>query len=290
MKLAPLVGGQLSDFVGRGSRIEVPGTDPGFIKTNEYGQGTTGDSGTNTKGTWGEVFAALTDDVYGIYVNAHNTEVNDRDYLWDIGIGAAGSEVVLIADLCSSVTGSNKYAMQTYYIPIYIKRGTRVAVRCQANINLLTISPFLYFHNYPVLAPLIRSCETLGANTAASRGQTVDPGGTAFTKGAYTQIIASTAKRIRHIMFGFPNRTNAGRVDANWLLDIATGAGGAESIFLTDIRITNENFHNVFHPGFVGPFPVDIPAGTRLAARASCSTADATDRLIDIIGYGYRTT
>jgi len=39
-------------------------------------------------------------------------------------------------------------------------------------------------------------------------------------------------------------------------------------------------------PPVLGPFPVAIPSGSRIAARAQCNISDATDRLFDVAVYG----
>jgi len=41
-------------------------------------------------------------------------------------------------------------------------------------------------------------------------------------------------------------------------------------------------------PMTVGYFQRKIPAGTRIAARAQCSGTDATDRLFDVLLYGFQ--
>lgn len=281
-----LVGGQLLDLPA-GRRLELPGTDPGGLPLTGPLTGTTGATGTNTKGTWGEWSSGLSDDIYGFHITPHNTNVNDRDFLVDIGTGASGSEVVLVANLSQAVTGSNQYAWHCFHVPIYIRRGTRIALRAQANANLLNVTWRLQPLFEPVFLPVCRVCETMGADTSDSGGTNVDPGGSANTKGAYSQLIASTSRRTRLILIRFQNQRDASRQDYSWFVDLATGAAGSESVLISDMLTINSSFHNVFTPDVYGPIPVDIPAGTRISARASCTGTDATDRLIDVLAYGF---
>lgn len=282
-----LPGQKVSDLF-RGLRLEVPGADPGVL-TNNIGTATSSNPNTNTKGLWAEETAGLTVDTYGILLQQQSNPLNNRSMLMDIGVGGAGSEVVLVGNIFFTMGGTNPYSWDTHHIPIFIRRGTRVAVRHQDTTNASdTQSSRLYFLNYPVFRPPIcRTCETYGAITSGdSAGTSIDPGGSASTKSGYVQLIASTAKRVRWltIMVGGANST---RSDYSWQLDIATGAGGSESILIADLNIRSSALFTVPAPGVFGPFPVDIPAGTRISASASCSGTDATDRLIQITGYGF---
>jgi hypothetical protein len=58
-------------------------------------------------------------------------------------------------------------------------------------------------------------------------------------------------------------------------------------VVLPNIGFTMQFATNAcWSPNTVGPLPVDIPAGTRIAARMQASITDATDRLMDVIVYG----
>jgi hypothetical protein len=65
------------------------------------------------------------------------------------------------------------------------------------------------------------------------------------------------------------------------------GGAGSEVVFLNDIRLFNSGLYNNFSPDHYGPLPVDIPAGSRISARAQCTGTDATDRLVDVIAHGF---
>lgn len=92
----------------------------------------------NTKGAWVEMVAA-TAHTYewmcmGISKNTANTV--QLNYLIDVGIGAVGSEVVVIGDLAVNAgTTADAPLPASLCFPCAIAAGSRVAVRCQCNVN-----------------------------------------------------------------------------------------------------------------------------------------------------------
>ncbi len=109
--------------------------------------------------------------------------------------------------------------------------------------------------------------ETGGAVTGSSTGTTITASGTANTKGSWTQLIASTSKRAVAITVSL-----AWGMGVDMLVDVGTGAAGSEVVLLP----------NLLHPA-AGPrlthfvFMIQIPSGTRVAARCQSPTASATD-------------
>lgn len=102
--------------------------------------------------------------------------------------------------------------------------------------------------------------------------------GQSGAKGAYLQITAATTSDI------FIIKTDLRQILASnlCLVDIATGAGGSEVVKIPDLRLETVNLTIAIMPvRHTFPFGVFVPAGTRIAARASNSTADATAVLVD---------
>ena len=91
-----------------------------------------------SKGAWAEVFASLDNDTYGLMIQIHNaaTSAANRTYAIDIGIGASGSELVIIPDLIGSCAATmDARGGHWYYFPFYIPAGTRVAARAQGSVT-----------------------------------------------------------------------------------------------------------------------------------------------------------
>lgn len=209
------------------------------------------------------------------------------DGLFDIAIGAASSEQVIVANLgwwnVSDLTTGH------YYVPLKIPSGVRLSANSQqtaASAQDPKVQVTL-IGGGPLGDGGFTRCTTYGANTADSGGTSIDPGGTANTKpSSFTEIVASTTNPIRQLLIFFGMQVNTARVTAAWNVDIAIGASSSEQVIIPDIFLwTALNLHQFF-PAALGPIPCHIPAGTRISARAQCDIIDATDRLFDIILYG----
>jgi hypothetical protein len=89
----------------------------------------------NNKCAWQQMSAATTHDIKAIYIaHTHFNSAIAPSTVYDIGIGAASSETVLIPDLVE-VTDSGMQSLTNYSacIPCAIPSGTRVAFREQSS-------------------------------------------------------------------------------------------------------------------------------------------------------------
>lgn len=242
-------------------------------------------SATNTKGGWVELSAATAFAAEAVLVTIGGSVAGSPSQLIDIGIGAAASERVVIPDLLLS--NRLGHPMSVGPIPIRIPSGSRLVARCQststANIPKVTVT--IMSANLSGLSGFSRMT-AYGITTADSGGTSVDPGGTANTKGAYSELTSSTTHPISVLFIAIAAQANAALTDAAWLCDFSMGAAGSERIILPDQWVGTQTASDVITPSFVGPIPVSIPAGTRLAARSQCSIIDAADRLYDVAFYG----
>jgi hypothetical protein len=266
-----------------GGRME--GAGAGFASSQGLDLDAHG-SNANEKGSWEELIAATSWEAQAISLMAVDVG-NNTDFLLDIGVGAGGSETVLIPNLL--ITGGSAFGATNEMLtfPVGIPKGSRVAARCQAAAAAqdMDLAAYLHSHDWTASAPLSR-VTAYGANTADSGGVEVDPGGSANTKGAYSEIEDATAAPCRLLYIALGNQGNTARAAFSALLDIAVGAGGSEVVIIPDLQLGTQNNTNTIRPQWLGPFPVNIPAGVRLAARAASSTTDATDRLFDVAVYG----
>lgn len=239
----------------------------------------------NTKGSYNETIASTGFDAFGINISVAPVLNANSDRLVDIAIGGSGSEQVIISNILCANIGDTQ--IHHGFWPLKIPASTRMTHRGQAtSTNQGTCVGFTILGGGFVGHHASCSvCETLGAATGDSGGTSIDPGGSAGTKGSYVQVpsATTTARRSRWMAIGIGNQNNAARVAANWLLDVAIGGAGSEVLILSDLHLHSEV--SAISPAMIGPFPFAIPEGVQLSARASCSITDATDRLFDIAFY-----
>lgn len=258
----------------------------GIDAATSGGTGVIGSGTAHVKGSWVELENSTPFDACGIIVRItyHTAGALTDDSLVDIGIGAAAAETVLIPNILFGTISVRKGIEVCF--PIEIPSGTRVAARVQHSSTSVT-------DIVGVSATLLgkdgfsgaSACQTYGANTATSGGANVDPGAVLNTKGAYTELSSGISADANYLVIVLGEQENTARASAMWLLDIATGAGGAESVLVPDISFVTSSATSLLCPGsFATPIP-PITAGTRLAARAACSITNATDRTIDVAVY-----
>lgn len=97
----------------------------------------------NTKGDWVELSAATAADIRSLIVCLENGSTNfpesyaAQNWLVDIGVGAAESEQVIVANIPAGCHPSgDSIAMPIFGpVPVFIPEGTRVAMRAQCDIT-----------------------------------------------------------------------------------------------------------------------------------------------------------
>lgn len=244
-------------------------------------------AGANTKGSWVEVSASAPFDACGFYLQFGGFAVTTQDLLLDIGVGAGGSEQVILSNLPISVgTGFVATAVQPF-IPLAIKAGQRIAARIQSSAASGGVELGLHLSAGDFFSQLgLGRATTYGANTADSGGVSVDPGGVINTKGAWSEISASITNPIRYMLICVGSQANAVISSSNNLLDIGVGAAAAEQVVINNIALIGSGGPDLYEPGIVAMF-VSVAAGQRLSARKQCTITDATDRLNDIVIVGF---
>ena len=241
----------------------------------------------DTKGAYAQLIAATSFDAVMAIVTLSNGSVASNVFLVDLAVGAAASEQILIADLHSAVASSANTTPATVRFPVAIPAGSRLAARCQASTGGLTIRAHVLLlgggFGQGVPGQIV---DTYGASAADSGGTSVDPGGVANTKGAYSEITAATTRPLRALVLGLGNQENAAMSGGRWLFDIAIGAAGSEQVVIPNIMAAADGGLDTIYEGMLGPYPINLPAGVRLAVRSQSGITDATDRLLDAILYG----
>ena len=258
-------------------------TDIGTNTSGSNGTLVNGSASANTKGAWTQLVASTGADASGFWIFAGNTALANQ-VTADIGIGAAGSEQVLAGNLQFSLTD---HPTDAALVPLQIPAGTRVSVRLQsasasdsARVSIILMDASFDGQGY-------QTWDDYGYNPATSFGTTVDPGGTANTKGSYVALTSGTARDISAIAWMVDMNGNT-PVGADMLLDIAIGAAGSEQIIVPNWNMKNAGSGSTaaISPVYSGPIPVQIPAGTRIAARAQSTDSSATSRKFGLTLYG----
>ena len=249
-------------------------------------------AGEDTKGSWVELVASTAYAVGMMELNVNNTYFYG-EHLIDLAIGAAGSEVILVADLLYCQAFSQWWSASGQFpIPISIPAGTRISARIQAareysGISRLGMSINLYPMNSLSVTSL-QLCKTYGAVPATTRGTLIDPGATVNTKGAWVELSSAVTHTIRRLLFSLGTNSDSTKASATWAVDIGIGAAGFEVAVVQDFNIALNSTTDQYQPTVSPLFKVAIPAGARLAARCKCTINSTTaDRCLDIVVNGF---
>lgn len=228
-------------------------------------------------GDYVELISSTTEDSKWVILDLCAVTTNGgRSSIVEIAVGAAGAETGLfkayIPHCTSSESGKTKIA-----VPASVASGSRVSIRVKSNVQSTSVYANVCLASYDMWGTSTQN-EFIGEN--GSKGVVIDPGATINTKGSWVEITPATSHDYDYIILFMGNDQNAADSNFRFLVDVATGSAGSETVLLENIfqsSDTLEGGHGVAHPFFVS-----IPSGTRISARAQCSGNDATDRLLDI--------
>lgn len=239
----------------------------------------------NSVGNYAELFSSTPFEADAITVWG-SINANTRNGFINLAIGAASSEVIILRSLGVSRPGAI-FSMGVYTItlPLRIPAGVRLAANMQSTSTSDPGAVGVILHAAgPGMPRGFQRATDYGANLSTSLGVSVDPGGTANTKPGYTEITSSTTNPIKAMMVIAHDLNSSDVTAANHLLDIAVGAGGSEVKVLENIPI--QKVYS-WMAAWSGPYAVDIPAGTRIAAQDQCSINTSTIREIGVHIIGF---
>ncbi len=274
----------------RGGLALSGAADVGTFPAFSGGVTVPGAATTFTKGAWTQATAATTNDSAWIMVYMQNQTSAGLRFALDVGIGTAGSEVTILANL---LLGTLNAHGERFMLPLSIAAGTRIAVRLASDTaSDSMIVGIETFADSFLSAGCGAMSDTFGFVSASNTGQVIEPGATANTKGAYTQITASTTADLTGFMMVFDSLNNSAGTNAGsqWLVDLAIGGAGSEQVIIPNLYAVGlyASFASVVYPQAVPYLPIPIRAGTRIACRAQCSTNLVTDRQFGLTVYGVR--
>lgn len=256
----------------------------------QHGSPTTVTSGSpaHTKGAW----VALTG--LPLNINAGGGLVwlrggsNTDRYLVDLGYSLPPYSTVITVGMPQNLlvqTGASADIASSAYIPQSVPRGAILYARAQsttASSNVFVSFQVVEHEDGEISKPL-STLGTFGYQSANSSGISLDPGGVADTKSAWTQMVApeQLTKPVRWVTLMFGGQT-ALSADARVRVDLGLGPTGEERVVMPDIMLRSDNESDSLIPSAVS-VPMFIEAGTRISLRVSSGNTTATTREIDVV-------
>lgn len=266
------------------------GLDLGTVSANSTGPVIASGGSSFVKGSWAQITASLSQDSSWMMFFIETLHSSGANYCVDIGVGGAGSEVVIVSNLFFAGQAAG---FVRYMFPLTIPAGTRVAARAAGNGSPgggVSIGMTVFADSYQS-AGCASAIDTYGFSSATILGTAVDPGSTANTKGAYSQIVSSTTADIAGIFAVFDSQNASGGTSGSFysLIDIAVGGAGSEVVIVPNIVLTLFlSGSPAILGGFLPYMPVQIPAGSRIAVRSQSSSNISPDRIIGCTIFGVR--
>ncbi len=192
-------------------------------------------SSTYAMGAWTELTSSNPIDSAWIVVTISISAASGTAVAVDIGVGGSGSEFVVVPTLgCAA----NTWKTATYSFPLALPAGIRIAARMSSNAlsDTAAIQVHLFADTF-ANAWAGSAIDVFGYQTNLNLGTTVDPGGTANTRGSYAQIASATTHDLAgfFLMFDTQNLLTSSIGVVAWLGDLAIGAAAAEVIFMANV-------------------------------------------------------
>ncbi len=237
----------------------------------------------HTWSSWVQLTAATSRSAEGFLVNVVSSAGCGRIQLLEIGIGASGSEVTLFGPFAIDGNAGIATEGQSLFVPIRVPEGARIAARVRnstgSNTGQANTRVSLTLFRGGGLFP-VGMQETFAVGLSLTTGSVtsttqLDSGATANTAGAWVELTASTPVETRG--FYICQSFNAGDgTRATYIIDVGIGASAAE-VVVASFPVTGD-FTQQGGPKILGPFPLHLPAGTRIAARSQSSSNAASSR------------
>lgn len=247
--------------------------------------GTTVTAGTvNAKGSW----ASLGQTTFNWqWINLYMAQTAASDKIIDIGVSSDNSTWYAIASDLRLAGRKSADIIQSLALPLQVKAGNYVAVRVAASTASHVVNAAITGSSIGMMGGTGYSRSIPLYTAATSRGVAIDPGGTANTKSAWTELVASTSTGVDsiYVMIG-QNADTTRTSNAEALLDIGVGAASSEFAMIPNIYMRWTT--TLDGPQInIGPMPCYIPAGSRVSARAQCTDTSAGDRTLDVAVIGF---
>jgi hypothetical protein len=298
--------GQVSVWNGVGWEQAVePFWSPSPGSVSAYGTGTTiafpGTAHTNS--AWIQLIGSANAGKALAMAIAVHVSAADTSTLIEIAKGTAGGEVVILpkTPVGSWVVSTNLANRNALFIPIEINQGDRVSARIQGARTTGSATIYTPITVEATNTTTATALDVYGASTATSKGVALSN-----TANVYVEVTGS-ATTAYGALIAVASAGTTTLQTRNGLITIATGAAGAEvdifskpyaqttaelvswnspfvglsanSVFYSSGTVNNANPATLIGNNI---WPVFIPQGTRIAAKASFGTA--SEAQIAVIG------
>jgi len=242
--------------------------------TDAAGVNVTADAAVNTKGAWTEVIPSTAAAGDFLTINVRNFTVNAAtEGLIDIGVGAAGSETVVVPNVPGGQIGLQAGHRTDFVFPVSVPAGSRVAVRLQSVVASRVASVDIGIALTGLGAP--STLDAIGADTAASRGTNLP------TADTYVELTASTSQAYRAIVMAPIGATATAPLHLS-VFTLAKGPSGSETeLGKCTVRHVIQEICTYTSSQFPFIYYGKVPAGTRLAVKDSIGSVAR-----DVILYG----
>lgn len=241
----------------------------------------------HTKGAYsaGQLIASTNEDAYAISIMVTGVQVTGvvTSYLLDIGVGASGSETDLIQDLdCwgAPALGASAGAA-SWFFPVFIAKGTRVAARAQALAASDTANVAIWLHQaingWGMQVPT--QWKRLGAVTS-SNGVSVTPGSGAF--GSWTTILDPITENYSWWHVGMDGLADISLTGVTYLLELGIGDTTAAVTTIGSWGFSTEANEPIYGPYPSTPVfqPVVNDGAKGIFARFASSSTEARGVLV----------
>ena len=230
-----------------------------------------------TKGSWVSLGTLSADAVALRIMVGTIGETKGGTGAFDIGIGGSGSQVVLVPNIvCPYNNGNSTNAYVQFLLPLQLPSGVQVWARsaCSAaSAAGVYVASFSAFDG-EYTAEGYGGVDALGFTAGTLVGTSFTTTGTG-AKGSYSQVIASTARDYGMLAICVDQGTAGLSTAAPISVDIAIGASGSEKIIAPDVFVYLNSNYGGGGATSAGPFPVEVPAGSRIAVRGASDSAYA---------------
>lgn len=250
------------------------GQDVGTNLAGTDGTTITASGSVNTKGSWTQLIASTAGDCCFAFIDVILNVGAATNVLFDIGVGAAASEVVICSNLFAGMPAAGGgAAINSYCFPLSIPAGSRIAARCQSDVGGATVTVRMAtFDGAFTQIEGASGVDMIGVSTSTSLSTVVSPSASANTKGSYAQLIASTARDY----IGIVPIVQGTQIAGAFAVDISIGSAGNEVDLIPNLLERNPGGN--ISVGVAGVFfPIPIPAGTRVSSRCQFKNASGTD-------------
>ncbi len=225
---------------------------------------------TGTKGSWTNI-GTTTYAWEGFWLNFADNGSGQNNIV-DISINVAGTDYIIVDNyqMDDGYNSASTVPSDLVWIPVRVPAGAVINARTQSDVG-----------NNVSRLQLRGISRSAGANVGYSRLEMITtlssslPSSTltaASGSPAYTQLVASTAKRYAGLIVILHN--NNANVNLAGYLDI--GIGASDKLLIGSILWRQAGYNIKYSPP---AFMVDIPAGSRLSGRLRSASSTATRRV-----------